>query len=342
MSKIATRSLARLCHRVGTSLKAGVDVQTVWATEARSGPPPYREQLDEVRRRVSQGTSIADALRESDGYFPPLACDLVEVGEQTGKVDDVFLRLAAHYDHVLALRKQFLTGIAWPGMQLVGAIFIVGLLIAVMGILGDRENPIQILPGITASPEGLSTYITIVLFAASGVGMAVLSFQKGWVGSAPVVIAMKIPMIGGAFRTIALSRFAWSLSMALDSGVDAVRTIRLALRTTQNPVFTELADSVGELIQRGDQFHEALRETDVFPDEFLDAVEVAEVAGTQSESMMRLAQDYDDRSRQATKILTAAASFAVWAGVGALIVFMIFNLFYQVYLKPMQDLLDGF
>src|SRR5512138_427328 len=138
-SRIRVGTLVPFCQRVGNAIRAGIEARRLWETEARYGSATHRYYVDVVRQHVVRGDTVADGMRAADGYFPPLVCELVEVGERTGKLDQVFLKLADHYQHQQSLTRTFLFGIAWPSLQLVMGIFVVGLLIAVLGALGAQD-----------------------------------------------------------------------------------------------------------------------------------------------------------------------------------------------------------
>ena len=57
------------------------------------------------------------------------------MGEATGRVDEILLRLADHYDHQLQLRRTFMGMILFPMIQLAAGIVIVGLLILILGMI---------------------------------------------------------------------------------------------------------------------------------------------------------------------------------------------------------------
>ncbi len=291
MAKISTRQLAAMCQRVGISLQAGVDVRRVWSQESERGSPRYRQHAAEVSRLVSKGSGMAEALRQCEGYFPNLTCEMVAVGEETGHVETVLLRLSDHYQHLLRLRRTFLAGIAWPVIQLVAGVVILGLLILILGVISSTS------PGVfgLAGPTGLLIYCLLVGLAAGAITLAVLSVTRGWLGTWPYEVLIRIPGLGTSLRTMALARLSWTLSMALNAGVEAQRAMGMALDSTQNPYFTTHKADADQVILRGGEFHEALRRTGVFPEEFLDEIENAEVAGTQTESLMRLAEQYRER-----------------------------------------------
>jgi type IV pilus assembly protein PilC len=114
MSRISLSSLSRLCRRVGTSIEAGVDVRTVWGGEATRARGEAATQLNVIKDQVADGHTVAEAMRATKGYFPPLVCEMVEAGEFSGRLGEVFHQLADHYDNLLRLRRSFLAGIWWP------------------------------------------------------------------------------------------------------------------------------------------------------------------------------------------------------------------------------------
>ena len=343
MSRIGTRPLAQMLRRVGTSMRAGVDVRTIWQKETERGSPTHREKAARVSERIVAGDSLAGAMAACDGYFPQLTCDLVEVGETTGRLDEVLIGLADHYEHLLDLRRTFLMGLVWPGLELSAAVFIIGLLIWIMGIItsGSTSEPIRIF-GFEAGTKGLITYVFFIAGIVGAIAWFMIALRRGWFGPKPIEFAMRVPVIGGCLKTAALSRLAWTLSLALDAGMDARRSIKLAIRSTQNAYYTSQMDEVDAAIVQGREFHEALRGTGLFPDEFLSSLETAEVSGTHSESLTRLANDYRDRAKAAAKALTVASTFAV-LGLGMLImVVLIFQLFFTLVMPMYTDPMTAF
>ena len=92
-----------------------------------------RRTLSAVRDEVRQGTDIAQALRQQHGYFPELMTDMVSVGEQAGALPEVLDGLAAHYENISRLKRMLIGMIAWPAIQFVAAVLIIGFVIVVLG-----------------------------------------------------------------------------------------------------------------------------------------------------------------------------------------------------------------
>jgi len=342
MGRIGLGKLTQLLRRVGASLHAGLDARTTWEKEANYGSVSHRALMAQVGQTITDGGSMADGLEACRGYFPPLVCTLVEVGERAGRLDEILRGLAEHYESLLGLRRTFLIGIAWPAIQLFAAIGIVGLLIWVLGVVGSMTGA-QFDPlgfGLVGTP-GLLIYLALVGTTFGGIAVIVMGLLRGAFGPAPLEIAMRLPVLGNCLRTAALSRLAWTLALTLDSGMDARRAMELALRSTENAYYTSKLKMVDAALLEGQEFHVALRATGQFPDEFLQLLETAEISGTHGESLQRLAGEYRQRAQTAAKALTVAASFAVWVLVAGLLIVLIFRMAMAVF-APYQELLDGF
>ena len=336
MAQISLRHLAQFCRRMATSLEAGLDVRRVCQTESERGAPHQRQSMSEVSRRVAGGDPLADAMIDSGGYFPPLACEMVRVGEQTGRLESVFHQLADHYDHLLELRRTFLAGVAWPLIELALAIGVMALFIMITAMLDI--DPLGL--GIKGIPL-LVLYLFLVALAAAAVVVPLVALKKGWLGTAPLLVAMRIPVVGSCLQLMALSRMAWSLGMAIDAGMDARRSIRLALRSTQNPYYASHAEPADSTVLAGGEMHEALRKAGEYPADFLDTLETGEMTGQVTETMSRLSAEYRRRAEATLRILAMIGGVLVFLAVAAMIGGLIIYMFMQ-YVNTINSLSNGF
>ena len=340
MARMGMKPLAQFCHRVGTSLYAGIDVRRIWETETQRGSLGQRAAMEGIRDCVARGESLSAAFTKAGGYFPPLVREMVEVGERTGRIDEIFQRLGDHYDHLLQLRRVFLIGIAWPVFELVVALIVIGFLIWILGAIGAEWDgkPISVL-GLHGT-RGLLIYVGILAALAGAGTTLVVAVQRGWVSMEPVFrLLMNVPGIGLALRNMAISRLTWSLAIATDSDLSAQRAMELAVRSAQNSYYTSQLEKMRLPLRRGEPMHTAFRAAGIYPDDFLDALETGETAGRISETMAVLAKQYEERARQSYRILAAVAGICVFLLVAAILIFFIVNMFVSFYLNPIRDAL---
>ena len=135
------------------------------------------------------------ALRGTNGAFPPLMHDLIKIGEQTGKFDQVLLRLAEHFDHLLDLRRIFLAGIIWPAIQLFMAIGVIGLLILIMGYIPqDPNQPFDLVGFGLRGPQGLAIYLMFVAAIFFVLAMLIENWRRGrWGATSCVALTAQSP-----------------------------------------------------------------------------------------------------------------------------------------------------
>lgn len=340
---ISSRSLIQLCHRVGIAVRAGVDARKIWETEERHATGPLRNAVGLIREKVAAGGTVAEGMQESDGYFPPMFVQMVTIGEQTGKLDEVLKRLGEHYEHLAVMRRNFLIGIAWPAFELVFAVAIIGLVIFVTGIISAASGGAapDVLGWGLVGTGGAITWFFFCGFVVGGIGLFAYALIRGWLGPRPMLVAMRIPVLGKCLESLALARLTWSLAIALDSGMDARRAVMLSIKSAQNPYYESSLPLVAAAVRANKQFHESFAEGAVFPSDFLQQVEVAEMAGATNEALLRLAAEYDERAKAAMRVLTGICTVLVMLLVFGVIIFAIFSLFYNAYLKPINDILNA-
>jgi len=242
MAKISQNQLSKLFQRLATSYRAGIDLRS------------------SIER-------LAKAMAATNGYFPELVVSVVKAGEAGGRLDDSFTRLGKHYKDLVAFRNSFLQAIAWPTFELLFAIGIVGILMAICDWIFTslEKQPIN--------------------WLWMGIGLAIIGTARGWFGTAPLRLAMRIPLIGSTIRNLALSRFAWTMSVADNAGMNALDIAELSLNSTENVYYTQFAPEVKASLRAGHQFYPTFLNTNAFPDELLIQIENGETAGQLSESM---------------------------------------------------------
>lgn len=326
-SRISARRLAQFCHNLGNSLHAGVDIRRILETEAESGTPRHRRLLKKIREQVGAGGSLTESFAQTGGYFPPLACAMVEVGENTGRMERIFRRLAAYYDNVVKTQRDFIAGIAWPVFELLLAIVVIGVFILILGMVwsGEGDPPITFLglygvQGFIKYALVVGSLLTILIGLAIAIRYRVLKLE-------PILrVLILIPGLGKGLRTIAMARLCWSLAMASDSEMNPRRILSLAVNTTQNGYYTQHLAAMQQAVQDGNTLFSAFQDTGCYPREFLDVLSVGERAGTVSESMETLAVQYDEKMQHYFKALAAAGGFLVFLIVGGLLVIAIITM----------------
>lgn len=297
MSKISQTQMAKLFSRLATAYTAGIDLRSAFSRETETGSPAYRQKAKLIQKGLKQGMPLAESMELTDGYFPELALSVVKAGERGGRLEESFSRLGKHYDGLVKFRNNFLSAIAWPVFELCFAILMVGGLMAICDWIFSNMGKEKIDWLWMGSTLGnVMAYFFLVFLAFAAFATLVIGTARGWFGTLPMRIAMKIPLIGKTIECLALSRFAWTMSVAENAGMNAVENADLALRSTENFFYKRLKPEVCRKLQQGQQFYRTYKETEAFPQDVLIYIDNGETAGELAESMDRCSQELQTKA----------------------------------------------
>ncbi len=339
---LSASQLEQMCYRLGSSLQAGIPIAEAWGNESELLRGRIHRSFGGVHARLLEGESLADAL-VGEPCVPPMLAEMVRAGEETGQLDQAFLRMADYYRALVRMKRTFWQGVTWPALQLVAAAALITVFFVALHVLQSR------IPGLVApdvfllglSPlENLLLFWGVLLFVVSSVFLAVKGIRSGWFGSLPLRAALAVPLLGSTIKSLALSRFAWAFGTAADAGMNAQQAILLGLRSTQNGLYQSHERAVAASVGAGKDFFTALRRTNAFPSDLLQAVRTGELTGKLTESLARLADDYREQSAANLRRISQVSGFGVLVATTALMGFSILFM-YANYLGTLSDALQG-
>jgi type IV pilus assembly protein PilC len=322
---ISTKRLAEFCRRAATSLHAGLDVRQVFEREALIARGAQQSHMTDIMQRIGQGATVTESM-QAQHYFPTLAVEMINVGEKTGKLERVFRQLSEHYENLLQLRRTFIAGLTWPAIQLFGAIAIVGLLILILGLIGNMNggHMVDVLGLGLMGVSGLMIYLSIVAVVLGALGLIVFAISRGWGWTGGLMyLLIRVPMLGKCLQYLALSRIAWALGMGIDAGMSAIESLELALRASQNIYYQSAWPAVSEFMEKRMPMADALRASGRFSEEFVLVLETGELTGRVPEALDHHAHELEDRAKALLRMLTVIAgtiiSFAIMGLIAAVI-----------------------
>lgn len=343
-ARLSAKPLADLCHRLALSAESGIDIRRTWQREAENARGKTKQAYQSVYEGVSGGESLSVSLARTGRQFPRLFLEMTHVGEQTGSLPAVLYRLSEHYLRQFEMARDFRRQLAWPVIQLVAAVVIIGVLLAVLAALDAtnlKGDPIDVLGLGVTGQDAVVRYIQLVVLALMvGCGL-MYAVRNGVLSLRPLQhLVMKIPVVGPAIEKICLARLAWALHLTLNVEMDLRRLVPLALRSTGSDYYISHSKQITEAVASGSSLHLAFAQAGVFPAHFLDALYVAEEGGQIVESMSRLSRQYQQEADHAITTLSTALGFVIWGGIMILIATMVIRLFKVLYVDSINDALN--
>ncbi len=344
MAKISYEKMAKLFKRLETSYSAGIGLLAAYQKERTIGSPQDRLQANRIVQALKNGEALASAMRSVEGYFPELAVAVVQAGETGGRLEESFRRLAKHYRDLVAFRNKFLMSIAWPAFELVACVGIFGLLILVMHYvmvnIGGLKESIDWF-GMGSTTGNFLLYLSVMTVIFGTIALVIAGAKLGWFGTLPMKIARRVPILGKTIESLALSRLAWTMSVAENAGMDALENARLALSATENYYYRALQPKICDSLRSGETFYRSYKTTESFPQDFLDYVDVGETAGELAETMDRASHDYQQKAEVNMKILGTIGFVIMFGFVAIIIGGSVILLAKKLYIDPINNLANG-
>jgi general secretion pathway protein F len=323
---VATRQLAVLTH-------AGVPlVEALTALVDQVEHDRLKRVLGDVKQRVNEGSSLADALGAHPRVFSTLYVNMIRAGETSGALEIVLVRLAEFTESQARLRSKIAGTMAYPIAMMVIGTLIMGILFTVVipKITQIFENTSATLPWYTALTIGISSFAArwwwaiLLVLAAAAYGFA------RWRGTPAGRAAwdravLRAPILGPIVRQIAIGRFARTLSTLLKSGVPLLTAMDIVKNILGNTRLAEVVDQARDAIREGESIAAPLKRSGEFPPLVHHMVAIGERSGALEEMLANVADAYEDQVETTIGALTSLLEPVMIVAMGGVVAFIVFS-----------------
>ena len=110
---------ARTCRTLSSLIASGVNIlEALSTTKGVIQNQFYQEVLESARGKIQKGETISKAFLSYEGLYPPLVGEMIAIGEETGELSKMLLRLAAFYESEVAAATKDLSTIIEPVLMI--------------------------------------------------------------------------------------------------------------------------------------------------------------------------------------------------------------------------------
>ena len=257
--------------------------------------------LSELSADLKQGLQLSAAVAARDDVFDPLYVNLISLGEASGRLPEVFRRLAEDLRFRRDIRQKVLQASTYPlvvlGVCLLALLFIFNFVVPNLTTLfADATELPWYTSGLLGASEfmrkyqwilGLAVVVTAVMLWQSRKRPRVVELRERF--------ALGSPLVREATTMIERIRFASGLGMMLEAGLPVDRALQLATGSIRHGQLRREIVIAGEKVRRGEQLSDVLRQTRLFPDFYASLLEVGEETG----QLGRVFNEIARRSREA-------------------------------------------
>jgi len=323
---IATRQLAVLVH-------AGVPlVEALTALVEQVDKERMKRVLGDVKQRVNEGSSLADALAAHPRVFGDLYVNMIRAGEHSGALEIVLVRLADFTESQARLRSKILGTLAYPAAMMVIGTIVLGILFTVViprvtKIFADTKASLPWMTRFLIAFTGFITaYWWLVILLAAGAIWGFLHWKRTKEGRARWHrFVLTVPIFGRLARIIAIGRFARTLSTLLKSGVPLLVAMDIVKNVVGNVRLAEVIDQARDAIREGESIAAPLKRSGEFPPLVHHMVAIGERSGALEEMLANVASAYEDQVDTTISALTSLLEPIMIVAMGGVVAFIVFS-----------------
>lgn len=323
--------VARFTHNLGVLFSNGIPIVRALETLAHQEEGPnLGVVIQEMTREIESGRCLSDAARTFPRVFPPLWVAMVEVGEQTGQLTTTLNCLSDWMARDDKTFRKVKSALAYPTFVCLSAsILMMAIFYGVMPQFVEIFQSMHIeLPALT---RAMIVFTSLLQNPGTWVVLAVLLVFV-WQGLKIQMSTLEgrvkiyrflntVPLLSRILLCAGHTRMALAARISLESGVDVVTSMKLALQASQHPLMEADLDSIVESISRGDSLSEHMRSNpeiyDLVLAQLLAAGEqAASISEMLSFSSEMYARELEDRIDSLTAALEPILLFVVSVVVG--------------------------
>ncbi|MCM8536358.1 MAG: type II secretion system F family protein [Lentisphaeraceae bacterium] len=293
-------------------------------------------KLSEVLTRIRAGVSLSEALKEQGELFDRLFVSLVDLGEKTGRLGDVFSGLSVDLKFRKQLKKKIVQALTYPSLIMM---ICLGALLFIFNFIIPRmasmfEGAVE-LPFYTEIMLGSSTFIqTYQYYFVIGSGLTLLSLtlikNKQALLSHFDGLFLSLPGCRKLISRLECIRFASAMNLTLRYGVTLESALQLAAMTVKNSKIREKLMGVRQQVRSGSSLSSALAPLSLFPPVMRGLLsageESASLAEVFAEVSDRSREDFEDWVAKITSLLEPLMIVVMGAIVGVIVIVMLLSI----------------
>jgi len=299
-NRVKIKEVVIVSRQMATLFEAQVSALRVFRLlSSETDNATLKQSLSEIADSLQEGSSISEALARHPHIFSNFYISMVKVGEESGKLGQVFLYLADYLDRTYALTSKAKHALVYPIFVI--AAFI-GVMVLLLTVIIPKITPILLesgaeLPIYTKIVVGMSSFLlTYGIFLLAGavlVGFLILRYMKTERGSITLSnLKLSLPFLGNLYRKLYLTRIADNMNTMIGSGISMLQALDSTSSVVDNDVFKAIIEESAEEVKGGKALSAAFAKYEDIPSIVTQMIRVGEETGELGNILGTLAKFY--------------------------------------------------
>jgi MSHA biogenesis protein MshG len=337
--KVTGVDLMLFCRQLNTLLRSGVPIlRALLGLQESATNLTFKDTLAEVRRSLESGIELSMSFAQHSAIFDTFFVAMVRVGEMTGRLEEVFLRLFKHLEFEVFMRQQVKSALRYPMfvmMAMTGAIAVINVMVipAFDGVFKSFGADLPLATRILVATSRFTIDYGWVLLGGAIIAFA--AFRQWKHTPAGKLqwdrIQLRIPIAGKIVHKATLARFARSFALALKSGVPVEQALSVVAQTAENAYLAKRIEGMRDSVERGESILRAAIAANVFTPVVLQMIGVGEETGAVDELMEEVAELYSNEVQYELKTLAQQIEPIMIVFLGILVLVLALGVFLPVW-----------
>jgi len=339
--KVTSIDVQLFSRQMYTLIKSGVPMMRGLAGLQESAiSPAFGRVIKDLRESLDAGRELSAAMRRHPECFSNFYLAMIRVGEMTGRLEEVFLRLYDHLEFDRDMRGRVKSALRYP-------VFVILAMVIAMAIINVFVIPQFVtvfakfgaeLPLMTRILIGTSKFTTTYWPLLLGLAVAGWFGFRAWTATEAGLYTwdlhkLRIPIAGKIILKGTMARFARSFALSMKSGVPIVQALTVVSQTVDNAYLCARIEQMRDGVERGETILRTSTTAGVFTPIVLQMIAVGEETGSLEELMDEIAQMYEREVDYELKTLSAQIEPILISFLGAMVLVLALGIF-----LPMWDL----
>ncbi|WP_426176285.1 type II secretion system F family protein [Massilia sp. TWR1-2-2] len=337
--KITSMDTQLFSRQLHTLLKSGVPIMRGLAGLQESAiSAAFGRVIKDLRESLDSGRELSSAMSRHPAVFSNFYLSMVRVGEMTGRLEEVFLRLFDHLEFDRSMRERVKGATRYPTfvvVAMVAAIAVVNVFVIPQFVKVFASFHTE-LPLMTRLLIGSSAFVVNWWPVLLGALVAAVLGVRAWIATPAGrfswdMYKLRLPLAGKIIVKGTMARFARSFALSQRSGVPIVQALTLVSQTVDNAYLASRIEQMRDGVERGESILRTSITAAIFTPVVLQMIAVGEESGTLDELMDEVAQMYEREVDYELKTLSSQIEPILIAFLGVMVLILALGIFLPIW-----------
>ncbi len=302
---LTSEELSVFCDQIALLLESGMTLRDGigMLAEDEEKTNARVKVCSQMRETIEETGSLYIALKENEKDWPHYMIEMVDIGEETGRLEDIMRNLSAYYIREGKIRSAASSAITYP-------LVLGSMMVVIIAVLLWRVMPVfrRVLDsmGVDASSSGvqlmsvgtIAGWVVLGLIAAAVVAVLVILVQMKTGKREQVLRFLRkvFKPVRNITQKLSASRIAGMLGMMLSSGFPVESALDMTANALEDEESIEKVKGIQDGMAKGETFADAITQTGLFGDFYNRILKIGTASGHETQVLAKIAEVYEEQT----------------------------------------------